>query len=106
MKLSPSQDCESKTASLSAELPQMLRVLAMSFVQGFELVFYGDSISEDWRGTSAGIPWPLASGTADVFYKHFGSKYNAEVLAIAGGRPKLLACQPAAIAMLLSAQTA
>lgn len=59
-------------------------------MQGFELVFYGDSISEDWRGTSAGIPWPLASGTADVFYKHFGSKYNAEVLAIAGGRPKLL----------------
>ena len=68
-------------------------------MQGFELVFYGDSISEDWRGTSAGIPWPLASGTADVFYKHFGSKYNAEVLAIAGGRPKLLACQPAATAM-------
>ncbi|CAL5224204.1 g6847 [Coccomyxa viridis] len=52
--------------------------------EGFELVFYGDSISEDWRGTSGGIPWPIGSGTEDVFYKHFGSKYNAEVLAIAG----------------------
>ncbi len=53
-------------------------------LQGFELVFYGDSISEDWRGTSGGMPWPIGSGSADVFYKHFGSKYNAEVLAIAG----------------------
>ena len=54
-------------------------------MQGFELIFYGDSITEDWRGTSGGLPWPIATGTADVFYKHFGSKYNAEVLAIAGG---------------------
>ena len=59
--------------------------LLLCSVQGFELVFYGDSITEDWRGTSGGLPWPIASGTADVFYKHFGSKYNAEVLAIAGG---------------------
>ncbi len=53
-------------------------------MQGFELIFYGDSITEDWRGTSGGLPWPIGSGTADVFYKHFGSKYRAEVLAIAG----------------------
>ncbi|CAK0785417.1 hypothetical protein CVIRNUC_008626 [Coccomyxa viridis] len=52
--------------------------------EGFELIFYGDSITEDWRGTSGGLPWPIGSGTADVFYKHFGSKYRAEVLAIAG----------------------
>ncbi len=57
-------------------------------MQGFELIFYGDSISEDWRGTSGGIPWPIGSGTEDVFYKHFGSKYNAEVLAIAGAVPE------------------
>ena len=54
-------------------------------MQGFELIFYGDSITEDWRGTSGGLPWPIGSGTADVFYKHFGSQYKAEVLAIAGG---------------------
>ena len=53
-------------------------------MQGFELIFYGDSITEDWRGTSGGLPWPIGSGTADVFYKHFRSKYKAEVLAIAG----------------------
>lgn len=61
----------------------------MSGLQGFELIFYGDSITEDWRGTSGGMPWPIGSGTADVFYKHFDSKYDAEVLAIAG-KPKQL----------------
>ena len=64
-------------------------------MQGFELIFYGDSITEDWRGTSGGLPWPIGSGTADVFYKHFGSKYKAEVLAIAGGSletPGVLHC--------------
>ena len=53
-------------------------------MQGFELIFYGDSISEDWRGTSGGLPWPIGAGTRDVFLKHFCAKYRAEVLAIAG----------------------
>ena len=55
-------------------------------VQGFELIFYGDSITEDWRGTSGGVPWPIGSGGDAVFKKHF-SKYQAEVLAIAGACP-------------------
>lgn len=51
--------------------------------QGFDLIFYGDSITEDWRGTSGGFPWPIGAGTSDVFQKHFG-QYRPEVLAIAG----------------------
>jgi hypothetical protein len=47
-------------------------------------VFYGDSITEDWRGTSGGFPWPIGAGSADVFQKYFASKYRSEVLAIAG----------------------
>jgi hypothetical protein len=55
-------------------------------MQGYELIFYGDSISEDWRGTSGGFPWPIGAGTSAVFQKFF-SQYRAEVLAIAGVLP-------------------
>ena len=47
------------------------------------MIFYGDSITEDWRGTSGGFPWPIGAGTSDVFQKHFG-RFRPEVLAIAG----------------------
>ena len=55
-------------------------------VQGFDLIFYGDSITEDWRGTSGGVPWPIGTGSDKVFQKHFAAKYRAEVLAIAGAQ--------------------
>ena len=58
-------------------------VVGLFHAQGYELIFYGDSISEDWRGTSGGFPWPIGAGTSKVFQAHF-AKYRPEVLAIAG----------------------
>ena len=65
------------SASCACDTYRMLRL------QGYDLVFYGDSISEDWRGTSGGYPWPVGAGTSEVFQRHF-ARYHPEVLAIAG----------------------
>lgn len=69
----------------------MTTLVCDASAQGFELIFYGDSITEDWRGTSGGVPWPIGSGSADIFQKHFAAKYRAEVLAIAGAHTLPLA---------------
>ncbi len=63
-------------------------------VQGYDIVFYGDSISENWRGTSGGLHWKLWDGRLDtnfvasdmraVFLASFGYKYRAGIMAIAG----------------------
>ena len=48
-----------------------------------DIVFYGDSITEAWRGTDMDKPIPRASGVKDVFASHFAA-YKSLVLAIAG----------------------
>lgn len=63
-------------------------------VQGYDIVFYGDSITENWRGTSGGLHWKLWDDTLDtnfiaadmrsVFLSSFGYKYRCGVMAIAG----------------------
>ena len=62
-------------------------------MQGYDVVLYGDSITENWRGTSAGELWKWSNGTLDsrftgwnmraVFEAAFQS-YRAGVMAIAG----------------------
>jgi hypothetical protein len=53
--------------------------------QGWELLFYGDSILEDFRETWVGDPKPtVASGIGAVWDRHFARKYRSHVLAIAG----------------------
>ncbi|CAL5221183.1 g3329 [Coccomyxa viridis] len=52
--------------------------------KGFELVFYGDSITETWRGTDMGRPCSRCTGVPAIFQKYFGSKYDSEVLAVGG----------------------
>jgi hypothetical protein len=67
-------------------------------VQGFDLVLYGDSITEFWRGTSIGLPHQLVNATIDTihyvawdmraeFLKTLGFKYRTGVMAIAGMQP-------------------
>eukprot|EP00884_Botryococcus_braunii_P016636 jgi/Botrbrau1/3656/Bobra.0204s0046.1 len=51
--------------------------------EGFDLVWYGDSITENLRGTSVGHPWPGGQGAYDVYLKHFG-QYSSDILAVAG----------------------
>jgi hypothetical protein len=63
---------------------------ALGMLQGVELLFYGDSITETWRGTDMGRQCSRCAGVPDVFAKYFGSKYAAEVLAV-GGAPS---CMP------------
>lgn len=55
-------------------------------LQGFELVFWGDSITERWRGTEMGHPCGKGKdcpASAKGFKKHFGS-YRTALLAISG----------------------
>lgn len=51
-----------------------------------ELLFYGDSITETWRGSDMGRQCSRCAGVPDIFHKYFGSKYKSEVLAV-GGAP-------------------
>ncbi|BDA46856.1 probable platelet-activating factor acetylhydrolase IB subunit gamma at N-terminal half [Coccomyxa sp. Obi] len=51
---------------------------------GYELLFYGDSITETWRGTDMGRQCSRCQGVPEVFDEYFGSKYKAEVLAVGG----------------------
>ncbi|KAK9797085.1 hypothetical protein WJX73_006137 [Symbiochloris irregularis] len=50
---------------------------------GVELVFYGDSITESWRGTQFGQIIDRAANIPEVFAKHYGN-LKAAVYAIAG----------------------
>lgn len=52
-------------------------------LQGVSLVLYGDSITEQWRGTDGGNPVPRADGAPEVFHKHFG-KHTSAILAEGG----------------------
>lgn len=56
----------------------------MLILQGWDLVFYGDSITENWSGYSTGRWWTPTTGIPDVFYRYFGSQYRAGILGIAG----------------------
>ena len=58
--------------------------------QGVELLFYGDSITETWRGSDMGRQCSRCAGVPDVFFKYFGSKYESEVLAVGGASVILL----------------
>ena len=65
------------------------------------MVLYGDSITENWRGTSTGELWKWSNGTLDsrfvawnmkaVFQKAFQEDYRTGVMAIAGANPPGLA---------------
>ena len=66
------------------------------------MVFYGDSISENWRGTSGGLPYVwkdngttrpdpnfLAADMRATFFQAFGGQYRMGVMAVAGTLPLL-----------------
>ncbi len=67
-------------------------------LQGLDLVIYGDSISENWRGTSTGLPYTRQENGTSVtdnidfvapdmratFFQTLGYQYKTAVMAIAG----------------------
>ncbi|KAI3426404.1 hypothetical protein D9Q98_008774 [Chlorella vulgaris] len=50
---------------------------------GFDLLFYGDSITERWAGTDLCAACEYAAGIPEVFAQHY-SKFNASVMAVGG----------------------
>ena len=42
-------------------------------VQTLDVIFYGDSITESWRGLQAGVPSEKFKGIPQVFEKMYGS---------------------------------
>jgi hypothetical protein len=55
-------------------------------LQAYDVVFYGDSITEEYLGTNVGTPVSRADGSPAVFARHF-SKYATAILAAGGDRP-------------------
>ena len=51
--------------------------------QGLDLVFYGDSITEAFRGTLMGVPYDKFRDVPEVFAKHYG-RLRAHVFSVAG----------------------
>jgi hypothetical protein len=51
--------------------------------QALQLVFYGDSIVESWRGTAHGAGCGRCRGIPEVWDRHFGIPYRAAAFGIA-----------------------
>ena len=52
--------------------------------QHFDVVMYGDTLVEAWRGTILGEPSLRVQGCSEIFHSHFGHKYSTAVYGIAG----------------------
>ena len=61
------------------------RQLSVPHAQGVDVVFYGDSITETWRGTDMGRGCRRCAGVPAVFQHYFG-KYSTSVFAVGGAR--------------------
>ena len=57
---------------------------AENLLQGYDILFYGDSITEQWRGSAVGADYPSLQETKEIFQSRFNSEYRSHVLAIAG----------------------
>ena len=69
-------------------------------MQGADLLWYGDSIVEELRGTEMGKGKEKYEDVKAVFDKHFGSSKSV-LLGISGGasrmmQPHVMVCQPSA----------
>ena len=53
-------------------------------VQQYDLIMYGDTLIEAWRGTILGEPNPRVQGCSGIFHSHFGHKYSSLAFGIAG----------------------
>ena len=59
--------------------------MSQSFaVQHYDVVMYGDTLIEAWRGTILGEPSLRVQGCSEIFHSHFGQKYSTGVYGIAG----------------------
>ena len=78
---------DQSNSSLTVTPPRFLRDIPLYHPQGFELVFYGDSITETWRGTDLGRPCkrPGCPEGAAIFGQHFGDRWRTGILGVAGG---------------------
>ena len=54
---------------------------------GTDLIFYGDSLTELWRGTAWGYTGHLGTGVPAVFSQFFG-QYSTEICGSAGARAR------------------
>ena len=61
-------------------------------MQHFDMVMYGDTLVEAWRGTILGEPSLRVQGCSEIFHSHFGHKYSSAIYGIAG-RPHRILCQ-------------
>jgi len=54
--------------------------------QGYDLLLYGASIFENWRGTAVGITWRNSQGIVEAYNSTFPNHYRTDVLAVSGTR--------------------
>lgn len=59
-------------------------------MQGFDVIFYGDSITEQWRGSAVGAEYPSLQETHSIFESRFNTDYTSTVMAIAGMQTRSL----------------
>ncbi len=53
-------------------------------MQHIDVMMYGDTLIEAWRGTILGEPSLRVQGCSEIFHSHFGHKYSTAVYGIAG----------------------
>lgn len=79
---SPAERQQPWCRDFALKLEQEVAVLDAE--KGCDAVFYGDSITETWRGTDQGKHCPRCKGVPEVFKKTFGANRASEVLAVGG----------------------
>ncbi|CAL5224691.1 g7416 [Coccomyxa viridis] len=69
---------------LSLHMSYVDRLADSSASQHYDVMMYGDTLVEAWRGTILGEPSLRVQGCSEIFHSHFGHKYSTAVYGIAG----------------------
>lgn len=65
----------------------LARLQTADSTEGFDVIFYGSSITEAWRGTSVGSSWTTYKQVAQVWNHFFAERYKAAAFGIGGVPP-------------------
>jgi len=75
----------SATNSNQARVQEAILKMKSEKIESYDIVFYGDSITEDWTGTRFGKPDARHTKTLDVFNSFFSSSHGGSYEGLAFG---------------------
>ncbi len=86
---------------LGIEGSLQVNCIKLGQLQGFDVIFYGDSITEQWRGSAVGADYPSLEETRSIFQSRFNTDYTSTVMAVAGIIQTQQLCQKTGLCLVL-----